>query len=103
LSLLGNYVKLEPDKPKTLRLSNPRIVEKVIRDPKTGRLKTVKALEFDVTEEDGIPVSKVFSTLSEKLATQLWTLWESSILSEHKVQIIWHPRDYATEYEVRVI
>ena len=101
--ILGNYVVLEPGKPKRLRLTNPRIEERIIRDPKTGRIKTVRALVFDCIEEDGRPVSKQFSTLSEKLATVLWSLWEQGVLKDHVVEIVWHPMDFATEYEVRVL
>jgi len=101
--ILGNYVKLVPDKGVRMHLSNPRIVERTIKDPKTGRVKTVRALEFDVTELNGVPVSKTFSTLSEKLAQQLMALWETGILKERPVEIVWHPRDFATEYEVRVV
>ena len=45
--ILGNYVRLVPEKPVRMRLTNPRIVERTIKDPKTGRIKTVRALEFD--------------------------------------------------------
>ena len=98
--ILGNYVKLEPGKPKRLVLTNPRIVEITIRDPKTKLVKTVRALEFDVLEEDGRPVRKVFRTLSEKLAEALMALWEHREGDRICVIITWHPMDFATEYEV---
>jgi len=102
MSILGNFVRLVPDKPKRLKLTRPRIEERIIRDPKTGRTKVVRALVFDVLEEDGLPVSKIFSTLSEKLAAQLLAIWEHRRADYIDVTIIWHPRDFATEYEVIV-
>jgi len=103
MSLLANYIRLEPEKPKLLKLSNERIEERVITDPKTKRTKTVRALVYNCTEEDGRPVSKIFSTLSEKLALQLHALWERRTHDYIKVRITRHPRDYATEYTVEPI
>jgi len=100
MSLLSNYVVLEPNKPKTLKLTNERIEERVITDPKTKVTKVVRALVYDCIEEDGRPVSKTFSTLSEKLAIMLHTLWERRTRDYIKVRITRIPRDYATEYEV---
>jgi len=103
MGVLSNYVELPPNTPVRLRLKNPRIEERQIRDPKTGIVKTVRALVFDVYEKDGVPGSWIFSTLSEKLATQLMALWQTGILQNHAVEIVRIPRDFATEYEVRVI
>lgn len=103
MGVLNNYVQLPPNKPVRMRLKNPRIEERQIRDPKTGLTKTVRALVFDVYELDGVPGQWIFSTLSEKLATQLMALWQSGVLQERAVEIVRLPRDFATEYEVRVI
>lgn len=103
MSVLGNFVKLEPERPKRLKLTRPRIEERIIHDPKTGMTKVVRALVFDCIEEDGRPVSKTFSTLSEKLARMLLAIWERRTKDYIYVEIIWYPRDFATEYEVRVL
>ena len=100
MMVLGNYVKLPANVPKTLKLTRMRIEERVIEDPKTHLTKTVRALVFDCIEEDGRPVSKIFSTISEKLATQLYALWNRRTRDYIKVRITRIPRDYATEYEV---
>jgi len=100
MSLLANYVKLIPEQKKCMKLDNPRIEERVVRDPKTGRNKIVRALVFDCLEEDGVATFKTFSTLSEKLATTLYNLWNTGELKRKRVCIVWHPRDFATEYEV---
>ena len=103
MSVLGNFVKLVPNEPKRLRLKNPRIEERIIHDPKTGRVKRVRAWVADCYEEDGIPVSKTFSTLSEKLASTLQALHDAGMLEDRLIEIVWRPMDYATEYEVRVL
>ena len=98
--ILGNYVVLEPNKPKRLVLTNPRIVEYAIKDPKTKLTKTVRALEWDVLEEDGAPTKKVFRVLSEKLAQQLMTLWEHRGTDKICVVITMFGEDLAKDYEV---
>jgi len=103
MSVLANYVQLVPNQPKRLKVKNMRIEERQITDPKTKLPKTVRALVFDVYEEDGVPVSKTFSTLSEKLAQQLKALYENGVLENKTLVITWRPRDYATEYEVYVM
>ncbi|RLE36928.1 hypothetical protein DRJ17_07600 [Candidatus Woesearchaeota archaeon] len=99
--ILANYVYLEPGKPKRLVLTNPRIVEYAIRDPKTKMTKTVRALEWDVLEEDGAPTKKTFRVLSEKLAQQLMTLWEHRTGDKICVVITMWGEDLAKDYEVR--
>lgn len=101
--ILENYVRLEPGKEKILRLTNPRIEERTIMNSKTKSLQRVRAWVANVVEEDYRPVAKVFSTLSEKLATTLQTAAENSDLTQYRVGITWHPMDYATEYTVRLI
>jgi len=102
-TVLGNYVKLVPGVPKRLRFKECKIVEKTVRDPKLGIILPKRAYVCIVTEEDGRPVNKLFSTLSEKLAIQLEQLRRAGILYDRIIEIVWHPRDYATEYEVRVL
>ena len=98
--ILGNYVVLEPGKSKRLVIGNPRIVEYIIRDPKTGLSKTVRALEWDVYEEDGKPTKKIFRVLSEKLAQMLWTLWERRTSDKICVVITMFGQDLAKDYQV---
>jgi hypothetical protein len=62
---------LPPGVEKTLRFSGHRITTKEIPDPITRVRKTVEALEFSCVEEDGVPTSRSFSVVSQKLAGEL--------------------------------
>ena len=64
---LENWVKLEPGVPKTLHFADHAVVERVITDPILKRPKKVVSLVFLVDEEDGRPVEKSFSVVSERL------------------------------------
>jgi hypothetical protein len=95
-----NYIKLEPNKTKTLKFDRWSWEDRPIVDPKTSHSKTVKVMVFHVTEEDGKPVDTVFSALSYKLQQTLAPLIETGVLFTRKISITWYPRDYATEYSV---
>jgi len=69
--VLGNWVVLHPGERKRLHFYNHAVVERVITDPVTGAQKTIRSLTMWVDEEDGVPVKKMFSVISEKLAGQL--------------------------------
>jgi len=101
--VLENYVKLVPETEKILRLERPRIDERTVRDPKTKQPTVKRAWVADVVEEDYRPVRKIFSTLADKLATSLQTAADAGDLARYRVGITWYPRDYATEYRVRLI
>ena len=68
---LENWVKLKPGEPKTLHFSDHAFVERVITDPILKKPKKVVSLVFLVDEEDGRPVEKSFSVLSERLMNEL--------------------------------
>ncbi|RLC79333.1 MAG: hypothetical protein DRJ03_23715 [Chloroflexi bacterium] len=101
--VLANYVKLETGVEKVLRIKPDsfRIEPRVIIDPVTKNKKTVNAAVMDVIEEDGVPVSKIFSTLSEKLAAILKTAHENGTLYRFRVGIKPVGEGYAREYQVR--
>ena len=69
--VLGNWVVLRPGERKRLHFYSHSVIERVITDPVTGAQKTVRSLVMWVDEEDGVPVKKTFSVISEKLAGQL--------------------------------
>jgi hypothetical protein len=55
--VIQNWVILPPGVEKKLRFSDHRIVSRPITDAITRAPKTVQALEFTVTMEDGSPTS----------------------------------------------
>ena len=69
--VLGNWVVLHPGERKVLHFVDHTFVERVIVDPVTGKPKTLRALHLRVDQEDGKPVDKTFSVISERLAGQL--------------------------------
>lgn len=69
--VLGNWVKLIPGQEKRLRFSGGGVQAREIVDPVTQKAKTVNSLHLSVVLEDGIPVSKSFSIVSERLASEM--------------------------------
>ena len=67
----GNWVVFRLGETKTLRFYDHAKVRRTIVDPVTGREKYVESLVFYVNMENGVEVSKTFSVLSTKLASEL--------------------------------
>ncbi|MEM1944063.1 MAG: hypothetical protein QXE52_08285 [Candidatus Caldarchaeum sp.] len=101
MAVLGNFVRLEPGVRKRLRLANHMFLDKVIKDPMTGQPKTVRVLQFDVVEEDGQPVRKVFSVTSEKLASSFLPYLEGQRYRNYVVEIEKRGEGFLTDYSVR--
>ena len=68
---ISNWVVLVPGREKRLHFSDHRIVERAITDPWTHQPKVVQSILFWVDFEDGNPVSKSFSVISQRLAGEL--------------------------------
>ncbi|MEM3982482.1 MAG: hypothetical protein QXM71_07185 [Thermofilum sp.] len=98
--VLANYVRLVPGVRKKLVLTRPTVEEMVIPDRVTGGTKTVRRLRFDVLEEDGVPVRKYFTTLSEKLAQALMAIWDRRTGETICVYITERGVGLAKDYEV---
>lgn len=101
---LENFVRLETNVEKALRFKRDsfRIEPREITDPNTKAKKTVQAAVLDVTEEDGNPVTKTLSTLSDKLATQLKAAHDNGSLYRYRVGIKKVGSGFATEYQIRL-
>jgi len=98
--VLANYVRLTPGVRKKLVLKDPTIEEITIVDPHTKRPKPLRRLRFTVVEEDGVAVTKYFTTLSEKLAQMLMTLWDRRTADTICVNITEFGTSLAKDYEV---
>lgn len=101
---LANYVKLEDNIEKRLRIREGsfRLEERTIPDPLVKQPRARTAAAMDVYQEDDRPVQKTFSTLSEKLATQLKVAHDNGTLYRYTVGIKKVGSGYATEYQVRL-
>jgi len=102
--VLENFVRLQRDSEKILRFKpgSWRVEETTITDPKTKQPKRVRRAVLDVLEEDYRPTVKIFSTLSEKLASQLAQAHTTGDLYRYRIGITWHPQELATEYTLRI-
>jgi hypothetical protein len=102
---LDNFVKLEPDREKILRIKEGsfRIEPRIIKDPSSKQTKTVNSAVMDVIQEDGRTVQKGFSTLSDKLAVQLKAAHDNGTLYRYSVGIKRVGSGFVTEYQLRLI
>jgi len=98
--ILQNYVRLVPGVRKRLVLTDPTIEEVTIKDPITKKPKIIRRLRFTVLEEDGLAVTKYFTTPSEKLAQFLMAMWERRVGDRICVDITEFGVSLAKDYEV---
>lgn len=101
--VLENFVRIETCRRVCVKIEECAIQEVVVRDPLWGRPMPKRRLACLVSQEDGRPVAKVLSTLSEKLALQLWELYRAGVTREHIVCIHKRGEGFAAEFEVEVL
>ena len=101
-AILKNYVKLIPGVPKKLVMEYSHIEPVTITDPKTKRPKTINRMVWKVYEEDGMTVTKYFTTPSEKLAQMLMAIWDKRTSDRICVIITEFGTDLAKDFEVRL-
>ncbi len=68
--VLDNWVKLPPGVEVCMRFKDYRVAPRQITDPFFNTPRTVESLLFLVTHVNGMPVDKMFSVISEKLAQE---------------------------------
>lgn len=71
MSTLGNWVVLEPGVPKKLHLKEHKFASRSITDSIFGGTREVRSLVFLVDEEDDAAVDKMYSVVSDRLASDL--------------------------------
>jgi hypothetical protein len=98
-----NFIKLERDVPKRLKFSEHAVTTRQVKDPDTGLTKNVSVLTFTVIEEDGVPVLKPFSAISQKLRMQFEPLLESKAYLGHTFTITEHGSGFTKTYEIKSI
>ena len=85
---------------KRLVMKDPVVEEVVIRDPVTKQPKTIRRLRWTVLEEDGVAVTKYFTTPSEKLAQILLAIWDRRAGDRICVNITEFGSGLAKDFEV---
>ncbi len=103
VSIPKAYVELLPERPKRLLFDKWWYEDRTTTDPKNKRLKTSTVMVLHVTQEDGAPVDKTYSTLSTKHMEDLKGIIDSGQAFTRMIEIVWHKADYASEREVRVL
>lgn len=71
MSTLGNWVVLSPGVPKKLHFKEHKFATRTITDAIFGGTREVRSLVFLVDEEDGVKVDKMYSVVSDRLASDL--------------------------------
>jgi hypothetical protein len=98
--LLDNVVQLREGVPKRLHFTDHAIADVEIQDPLLQRPKMVTRLTFTVDEEDGSPVAKTFSVLSERLAGDLGPYLPERAYRSLEFVITRRGTGFATSYTV---
>lgn len=103
MSALGNYIFLERDREKVLKIREGsfHIERRLITDNVTRQQKSINTAVMDVTQEDGKPVTKTFSTTSDKLANTLLAIHLARTLYTQNIGITMKGDGFAREYSVR--
>lgn len=96
-----DFVKIVAGKPKVLLLQSVRQKPSVFKDKDTGSETTTPSLEFNISEEDGMEVSKKFTVTSRRLVKLLRPVIEKNL--PRKVQITQFGTGYEIEWEVKEI
>jgi hypothetical protein len=81
-------------------MKDPVIEEVTIRDPVTKQPKVIRRLRWTVLEEDGVAVTKYFTTPSEKLAQILLAIWDKRSGDRICVNITEFGTGLAKDFEV---
>lgn len=100
--VLDNYISFIPGFPKRLHFTSHALVTKEIQDPLLGRAKPVTSLVFTVDREDGAPVAKTLSVVSERLATSLEPYLEDGAYRSLDFTITKTGAGFRTRYSVQV-
>jgi len=97
------FVRIETGQCKVLIFDDLRYEKRIIRDPKTGRSKTVTAMVLHVVQEDGRKVDKYFSVVSYKAQQTLYALYKRGWLFARPIRICVYGEDYAREYAIELV
>lgn len=100
--VLENWVKLVPGIEKKMRFSGGSVQQRQIEDPVTRGQKTIRGLIMRVTHEDGMPVQKDFSIVSERLAGEMSAYLTPERLAGFEFTFLKEPGQFTAPRLVRI-
>lgn len=103
MSEVVNYVQLVNDIPKRLQFSSLHFEDRDAVDPVSGMPKIIRVIVGMVTSEDGVPVSKTYSSTSSKLNSQLAKFISDFSLPGKIFVITKTGTGYLTQYQLQVL
>lgn len=101
MGILSNYITIERDQTEVLHFKGHELADRVVRDPVTGREKSVKTLIMYVDERGGAATDTVFSIISDKLATQLGPWLEGERYKRFTFAITRRGAGFLTDWEIQ--
>jgi len=101
--VLRQYIELVNDTPTRLHFLQAQVVARTVTDPVSGQTKGVRAWQALVDELDGKAVASTFSTLSDKLASQLDPWRENGRLPTVDFVITQRGDGFARSWQVEVV
>jgi len=103
MTVLENYVILEPGIPARMHFTDHAIVRKTITDPSTGGGATRNTLVFEVDRLDGRPVMAKYSTMSEKHAGQFEPYLADRSYRDYEVVVTRSGEGFRTSYSTQFL
>lgn len=103
MTVLENYITLEPGKTEVLHFRDHAYRSFVMRDPLTKQEKTVKALVLTVDERGGVVADTLLSIIQEKLASQMDAYVKGQRYRHYTFAITRRGTGFTTEWEVQAL
>jgi len=98
MPIYPNFVKLEPGECHVFIFDDMWVENRKIRDPKSGRIKTVTAYVLHIVKLDGLECDKTLSILSYKAQQYLDELKRKGWLFGRPIKICCSGEDFYREY-----
>ena len=103
MPIYPNFVKLEPGECHIFIFDDMWVERRRIKDPKSGRVKTVVAYVLHIVKLDGLEVDKTISFLSVKAQEYLDELKRRGWLFGRPIKICLRGEDFFREYEFELM
>ena len=103
MPIYPNFVKLDVNECHVFIFDDMWVEKRKIKDPKSGRIKTVVAYVLHIVKLDGIECDKTISFLSYKAQQYLDELKKRGWLFGRPIKICRRGTDFYTEYEFELM